>query len=545
VPWRRRAKLLFSRAAAFAEGTAAPFAVLAIALGVWWVQALVIPLAPGRDFGTYAGAYVELFHRNPVDLGYVLGRTPLAPLVVGVLLDPFHGRLAEAGVSILYAGSVLAWFLAVRRFGGAAALVAVVVLLLYPGYGILFHELASDAVFAAAFAVWSYLTVCTVLRPSTLRFALVGTSVGLLVLVRPGNQALVVVALVPFVLALPWRERVAGSLALFASAVAVLAVWTVHNGVRFDDYTVARGGNSRLPFERVYLTDRIVRPDNGAASRRLAAAAQRDLLPVEPYRSYGITLEELFTDPSPRMKDDLGWLANRLEGWHSDERLLRDAGIEAVRTHPGTYARGVARTVLNQLHRSVFRSLSGPSRGSSESSTSSGGAGTSDTIVVFGRRLPRPSEGEKIPAPHQGGPTTPDGSIYTVWTSPSEHHLVFVHPADRARYETLHARIDELTRSFPDRRGNDELALRLNQLSRWFPPPLLWLVIALVGLVVRRPTNLVALAAPAVAAFIVIFVSALAIAGVPEYAVAVAPAFLLLAAGALFGPRGRGAPTGP
>jgi len=504
---------------------------------VWWLQALVIPLVPGRDFGTYAGAYVELFQRHPVDLGYVLGRTPLAPLVVGVLLDPLGGRLAELGVSLLYAGSVLAWFLAARRFGGGAALVATVVLLLTPSYGILFHELASDAVFAAAFAGWSYLTVRVVLRPTTAGFALVGLGVGLLCLVRPGNQALVVLALVPLAVAVPWRERIVASLALFASAVAVLALWTVHNGVRFDDYTVARGGNSRLPFERAYLTDHIVRPDNGPASRRLAAAAQRELLPVEPYRSYDISLDDLFSDPSPRMKDDLGWLANRLEGWHSDERLLRDAGIEAVRTHPGVYARGVATTVFHQLHRAVFRSLGGGSSGSSGTSAPSGPSSASDTIVVNGRRLPRPSEGEKIPAPHEGGPTTPDGSIYTVWTSATEHHLVFVHPGDRARLDALHERIDELANAFPDRGGNDELALRLNQLAHWFPPALLWIIVAVVGFVVRRPANIVALVTPALAGFVVILLSALAIAGVPEYAVAVAPAFLLLAAGVLFGPR--------
>ncbi len=512
--------------------------VLAAALAVWWLQALVIPLVPGRDFGTYAGAYVELFQRHPVDLGYVLGRTPLAPLVVGVLLDPFGGRLAEAGVSLLYAGSVLAWFLAARRFGGGAALLATFVLLLYPSYGILFHELASDAVFAAAFAGWSYLTVRVVLRPTTVGFALVGLGVGLLCLVRPGNQALVVLALVPLVLAMPWRQRVVGALALFASAVAVLALWTVHNGVRFDDYTVARGGNSRLPFERAYLTDRIVRPDNGPASRRLAAAARRELLPAEPYRSYGITLDELFSDPSPRMKDDLGWLANRLEGWHSDERLLRDAGIEAVRTHPGVYARGVATTVFHQLHRAVFRSLAGGSSApAGTTSAPTGPPSTSDTIVVNGRRLPRPSEGEKIPAPHEGGPTTPDGSIYTVWTSPTEHHLVFVNPGDRARYDALHERIEELANAFPGRGGNDELALRLNQLARWFPPALFWIIVAVVAFVVRRPAKAVALVTPALAAFVVILLSALAIAGVPEYAVAVAPAFLLLASGALFGPR--------
>ena len=55
-----------------------------------------------------------------------------------------------------------------------------------------------------------------------------------------------------------------------------------------------------------------------------------------------------------------------------------------------------------------------------------------------------PTEGERIPSAHQGGPQTPDGSIYTVWTSPTEHHLVFVHEGDAERYEELHREIDEL-----------------------------------------------------------------------------------------------------
>ena len=54
-----------------------------------------MPLAGGRDFGTYLGAWVELFQSDPIDLGYVLGRTPVAPLVVGGLLDFAGGALAE------------------------------------------------------------------------------------------------------------------------------------------------------------------------------------------------------------------------------------------------------------------------------------------------------------------------------------------------------------------------------------------------------------------------------------------------------------------
>jgi hypothetical protein len=97
--------------------------------------------------------------------------------------------------------------------------------------------------------------------------------------------------------------------------------------------------------------------------------------------------------------------------------------------------------------------------------------------------------------------------------------------------------MDELKAHVPGRAGNHTLALRLNQLSRWFPPPILWLVLGIVGLVFRRPTGALALAVPAVAALLVIVLDALAIPSVPHYAVPAAPAFVLLAAGALAGPR--------
>ncbi len=529
---------MIDRLAVAAETRWGAVAVFIAGLTVWWVQAYAMPLAGGRDFGTYIGAYIELFQSDPIDLGYVLGRTPGAPLVVGALLDLAGGALAEPAVSLLYAASVTAWFLAARTFGGTAGLLVAVVLLAYPSYGILFHELSSDTVFAVAFAGWSLLVVRVLLAPTTIGFALVGAGVAVLVLVRPGNQALLVLAALPLLLPLSWRGRVASAAAFVVCAVGLLGAWTVHNGIRFGDYTVARGGNSRLPFERAFLTERIVRPENGPASRRLADAVERELLPEEPYRSYGIGFDDFFTDPSPRMKDDLGALATRLDGWESDERLLRDVGIEAVRAHSGTYIRGISTTVWNLLRLSVFRPLE--TEGDSGGAAPTGSVGQNepgDTIVVGGKSLPRPTEGERIPAPHEGGPTTPDRSIYTVWTSPTEHQLVFVNEGDEERHAALHRRISELSTNLPTRDGNRTLALRLNQSSRWFPPPVLWLALGLVGLATRRPAGALALATPAIGAFIVIAVSALAIAAIPHYSVPVTPAFLLLAAGALIGHR--------
>ncbi len=140
---------------AIRAGSARPAALdFVVALAVWWIQDIVIPLTGGRDLATYLGAYVQLGWSHPVDLGYVLGRTPLSPLVVGGMLDLAHGALLAPFVSGVYAGSIVAWFVAARTFSRKAAILTAVVLLLYPGYGILFHEWSSDAVFAAAFAGW-------------------------------------------------------------------------------------------------------------------------------------------------------------------------------------------------------------------------------------------------------------------------------------------------------------------------------------------------------------------------------------------------------
>ena len=52
--------------------------------------------------------------------------------------------------------------------------------------------------------------------------------------------------------------------------------WAVHNGIRYDDYVVARGGRAWVPFLRVWLADRTVAPENGPGSRRLAELTLRN-----------------------------------------------------------------------------------------------------------------------------------------------------------------------------------------------------------------------------------------------------------------------------
>ena len=135
----------------------------------------------------------------------MLFRTPLAPLVVGGSLDLVGGYATQALMAVIYATSIVCWTRTALAFGRRAALVTAAALLLYPGYGILFHMLSSDSICAFVFAIWALALTRASLEPTTGRFALLGLATAAAALTRPGYQVLAVFALLPLVLRLPWR----------------------------------------------------------------------------------------------------------------------------------------------------------------------------------------------------------------------------------------------------------------------------------------------------------------------------------------------------
>jgi len=580
----------------FADGPRAGPGLAGAALLVYGLVSYALPLAAGRDLARYLLVYGQLFDSDVVYPHAVLTRTPVAPLVAGGLLD-LGPLAAEVGAAALYAVSVLAWCAVARRFGAAAAVATAAALLLYPGYVLLFHELASDAVFAAAFALFALACTRVLEVPSASRAAVLGASIAVLVLVRPVAQVLLLLALVPLLAARTWPGRIRATTAFVLAAGLPLLAWTVHNGVRLDDYAVVRGGGASIPLFRAFVADRIVEPENGPASRELARAVARDLLPHEPYRSYGIDLDRFFSSGSSRMHDDLVVLADRTWGWDDDYRHLGRVGREAVRAHPGAYLRGVARDTYRLLLWPLYPPGEA-SEASSASETATALTGAPLAAIVdrapvrrrasyklsfahggrcSGVELARPSErreraralatscndgfvtlaralaGGSLPPPSEGQPipsartapylSTPDSRIREVWTSPTEHHIVFADPTDAVRAAALDRRVDELLAALPDRAARPGIVRWLESASRWYPRPVLWLAVGLVALGWRRPRRAEIPLVLAGAALVILVSTALAVYAVAEYSVPVVPAFVLLATVGLLGryrpPRGR------
>ena len=330
---------------------------------------------------------------------------------------------------------MLCWWRVARKVGAAPGLALAALLLAYPSYVLLFHRLASDALYAAAFALAALLTARLVESRTPGRAAAVGLALALLVLIRPVSQILIVLAPLLLLGRGAWRPRI-GTLAAFGvAAVAPLLLWAGHNAVRADDFTVVRGAGHGLPLYRAFVVDRIVSPENGEASRELARAVREDLLPREPYRAYGIDLDTFFSSGSARMHEDLIGLSDRTWGWDDDYAHLARVGREAVRAHPGSYARGVARDSWRLLWWPVFLP---EAEGEADASRRLAGSA----------QLPEPSEGQPIPSASVSGfISTPDGRFREVWTSPTEHEIYADDPSDAAQLDRMNRRVDELARA--------------------------------------------------------------------------------------------------
>ncbi|MGZ4398866.1 MAG: hypothetical protein ACXVZ1_10690 [Gaiellaceae bacterium] len=506
-----------------------------LSLVVYAVESLAWPTSGGRDFSSYVDYYAKMWQLHPPFPETMLNRGPVTPVVVGLPLDLGGGYLLALVMACLFAVSVLSWVLVARRFGPLPALLMAAGLLLYPSYAVIFHAASSDAVFATAFALWSLGFVRVARKPSIKAFALLGLGIAVLTLIRPVNELLVLVAAFALVLPLAWRARlVAGAAFVVAVALPLLGfAWL--NSYRSHDFTVARGGGAVL-FYRAFIVDRIVSPDNGPNSRELARVVRRRLLKEEPYRSYGITLKRFFSSGSVRMERDAYTLSDQVWGWNSDYSKLQAVALEAIRRHPGTFAAGVSRAIWKELTHPLY--LLAAQLPATASAQTTAQAPPQQTIVVDGRRLPKPTEGEPIPAAHQGV-TTPDNSVREVWTSPTEHHFVFSNRREQQRGEKINAEDGRLVSQLPPWSGSSTFALFLNRVSHVFPPAGFWLLVGVVATAWRRPRGGTPVVALVLIGLFVIVVSALGNPPVIEYAIPFVPAFALLALYGLLAPRRR------
>lgn len=518
--WRRLEAFIPTRTAAVV--------LFLLALAVFWIEALGWPMAKGRDTWDYLAYYLQLFDSSPPLADLQIFRTPLTPLVLGIPLDLGGTALLEVVFGFLYAVSILAWSGTALTFGRVPALFSALLLLGYPGFATLYHQASSDAIFATGLAVWALLLARTLERPSGWGFAALGVGIAALVLIRPANQVLLPAVLVPLLAPVAWRRRLQWSVVCVAAALVPLGAWAVHNGIRYDDTTVARGGRAWVPFLRVFLADKTISPENGSASRRLAELIRREVLAKEPHRSLKVPLAAYLRNGSNYETVRLIALSDRVLGREENYDVLFDSAIEAIREHPGTYVRGVADVFWEFLTQRPLR----------------------EDVVRREQTAPEPpaptfeQDGAVLPSPRAS--VLVEGVPYGfVWCASdyidsctlAKPALVWTESARQQRYREVVSQVRAWDAELPSRDGVSFVPEILNRITPRFPRPPLWLAVGLIALVLRRPRGWRTIVTLWACSALVLLIHAASQGVAPEFALPLYPIFIVTALGAIAGER--------
>ena len=497
--------------------------LLAVALLSYAIQAAAWPLERGRDSWDYWLYFLELLDTDPPFSALMPFRTPVTPIVVGAPMALGGAALTEVVIGLVYAASIVGWAWAVAPLGRRVAVAMALVMLVNVPYAGLFHEVSSDFVFAALFAGFAGIVVRACANPSRGRLVALGGGVAALTLCRPtGQVAVVACVLVPLLARRTWRARGVGVVVAVAAAAVPLGLWAAHNAVRYDDFAVARGGKAWVPFFRVASS---VDPANGPASRRLAEAVEREVLPQPPYRSRGVDVERYFRGVGNLEVIRLIALHDAVFGWDADYQTLYDASIEAIRAEPGAYARAVADTTwafVSQRYAPDVRVR---------------------PVEIPAQPAELEIDGRPFPAPITVSPLREAVRYGLVWCPTDELARCLVDDpaaalgsaARGARYEELTATLADWNAQLPVRASQSWLAAKGSTLSWWWPVSVLWIALAVAAFAIRWPRGLLPVGVLAAVAGLVVVVHALSQAPQNEFALPVAPVWIMAALVGLLG----------
>ncbi|MGH3111757.1 MAG: glycosyltransferase family 39 protein [Gaiellaceae bacterium] len=513
VPTRRAAALLF-----------------VAALGVYWLQALGWPMAKGRDTWDYLGYYLQLADAEPPLEMLQLFRTPLTPLAVGLPLDLGGTVLLEIVFGVLYAASVVAWSATAVTFGRLPALLAAALLLVYPAWATLYHQASSDAVFATGLALWALLLARTLERPSAWRFAALGAGIAVLALIRPANQVLLPAVLAALLVPVPWRRRLGWAAAALAAAAAILGGWALHNGIRYDDATVARGGRAWVPFLRVWLAEETIAPENGSESRRLASLIEREVLADGPHARLDVTLDDYLANPSNYETVRLIALSDQVLGRDENYDVLFGSALEAIREHPGRYVRGVADVFWEFLQQQPLREDVAPREQTAPSPPE-------PTFESDGVTLPNPQADVLVEGVPYGFVWC--ASDYIDSCTLGRPALAWDDAERQRRYREIASQIRAWDADLPAREGVSAVDEILNRITPRFPRPPFWIAIGIVGLAFRRPHGWRTIVVLWACAAAVLLIHAASQGVAPEFALPLYPLFVVTGLAAIAGDRRR------
>jgi hypothetical protein len=229
--------------------------VMRIVFAIVWQDGM--PLYGDPSFFQQTAA--QLAHGNGYVLPYFGGGKPVAtalhPPVFSVVLaalDVLRIQSADAhriALAFIASGGIVAMgFLGRRLMSPAAGLLAAGIAAFGPLWIQPSGKVLSESVYLVVIPLLLLAALRCIDRPSRLRFAVVGLTIGIAALTRSEALSLILLLGVPLVLfaTRPWRERVRFGLIMVAGFALIVGPWLIRNDVEMGGFTVSTDNGTTL-----------------------------------------------------------------------------------------------------------------------------------------------------------------------------------------------------------------------------------------------------------------------------------------------------------
>lgn len=300
-----------------------------------------IPFSEGRDAGTYLLYWQGLFQSNPPFPLLMLFRTPFTPAFFGIAYE-FFGKLgAQVFLCAGFVGVCVLVFSVLRSYAVWVGWLGVALVFANVQLFEVFNSVASEGPQTILIVAWAWVAFRAMVSGSKKTAVALGLLTFLLVMNRPANQLLIAAGFLPllgFLVAqsskIGFRDRWICSILAFALAAVLTTAYMGFNYWRNGQFCIARLGGASVPFYRMFLQERLIRPENGPRSAELADLARRKVLGHETFQKYGIDERTFFQFTTSRMFDALFRASVEERGWDDDFQLFQDAAWECMSANP-------------------------------------------------------------------------------------------------------------------------------------------------------------------------------------------------------------------
>ena len=322
------------------------------ALVVFMLEAKAWPLSPGRDYSSYVTYY---FQSSMDELAYprvMLHRTPIFPMFLGWFSNIGGPSLLEFLAGLSFVVSVLLVYRIGSYYSTVSGIISGALILIYPAYGAIYHFIGSEFLTSLVFLSWVYLVVCSEKNFDLKIYIISGILAGILIWIRPGNQIFILFCIYPFFLknvSLKLKTQACFTFILFVSIFHFSL--SSYNYMRYDYFGLASGFKG-TPFLKVFVKDKLVKPENGPVSKALGELVERELLGKIPYSAEKVTIENFFENPTARKWFDILILSEK--GLLPGSNPLREIAIEAIMANPAKYLLYNIRDILVLLTKEQF-----------------------------------------------------------------------------------------------------------------------------------------------------------------------------------------------